>query len=232
MPDDQIPYGLWFRRYAPFATFGSIGIGEFEGDTRTSASGTISDSSRTYGCVLFSRTEAVRVNGGSSGTILFPKFGGPIHGMATVKTTFRKGLSKSRGTIAFSASTEGGNPLVPGAPEIDTGVNVEVDFSGQNRMNISGEVYGDNFPNLEVFVYCYRSRTSVILVDGRTTGGRDSGPGSRLFGSHATHRIAGFDVSVSLDGAGRITGTYKAPASTLTDYPSIKLPQREYGFKL
>lgn len=231
MADDQIPYGLWFRRYAPFATFGNIGIGEFEGDTRTQASGSISDSSRTYGCVLFSRTEAVRAYGGSSGTILFPKLGGPIHGMATVKTAFRKGASKTTG-IAFSASTEGGNPLVPGAPEIDTGVNVEVDFSTPYRMAISGEVFGDNFPNLEVFVYCYRSRTSVILVDGRTTGGRDSGPGSRLFGSHATHRIARFDVSVSLDGAGRITGSYKAPASTLTDYPSIKLPQREMGLKL
>lgn len=232
MSDDQIPYGLWFRRYAPFATFGSIGIGEFEGDTRTQASGSISDSSRTYGCVLFTRTQAVRAYGGSSGTVLFPKFGGPISGMASVKTAFSRGASKMSGAISFTAGTEGGNPLVPGAPDIDTVVNVDVDFSGPQRMNISGEVFGDNFPNLEVFVYCYRSRASVILVDGRTTGGRDSGPGSRLFGTHTTHRIARFDVTLSLDGAGSITGAYKAPASTLTDYPSIKLPQREMGFKL
>ncbi|MBX3501650.1 MAG: hypothetical protein KF889_19590 [Alphaproteobacteria bacterium] len=232
MADDQIPYGLWFRRYAPFATFGSIGIGEFEGDTRTQASGSISDTSRTYGCVLFSRTEAVRAYGGSSGTILFPKLGGPIHGMAAVKTTFRKGASKTSGTIAFSAGTEGGNPLVPGAPEIDTIVSVEVDFSRPGRMEISGEVFGDNFPNLEVFVYCYRSRTSAILVDGRTTGGRNSGPGSRLFGSHATHRIARFDVSLSLDSSGRLTGAYKPPATSLTEYPSVKPLQREMGLKL
>jgi hypothetical protein len=82
------------------------------------------------------------------------------------------------------------------------------------------------------FLYCYRSRTSAILVDGRTTGGRDSGPGSRLFGSHATHRIATFDASLSIDSTGRLAGAYKAAPSTLTDYPSLKLPQREYGLKL
>lgn len=231
MSDDQIPYGLWFRRYAPFATFGSVGIGEFEGDTRTSASGSISDSSRTYGCVLFDRSRAVRANGGSSGTILFPKFGGPIHGMATVKTVFRLILSKT-GAIEFTAGTEGGNPLVPGAPEIDTVVTAKIDFSTPNRMAISGEVFGDNFPNLEVFVHCYRSRTSAILVDGRTTGGRDSGPGTRLFGAHTTHRIAKFDAALSLDGAGRLTGAYKATASTLSEYPSFKIPQREMGLRL
>lgn len=231
MSDDQIPYGLWFRRYAPFATFGNIGIGSFEGDTRTQASGTLADTSRTYGCVLFSKTQAVRAYGGSSGTVLFGALGGSLHGMAAVKTVFRRGASKTTG-ISFTATTEGGNPLVPGAPDIDTGVNVDVDFSSPYRMGISGEVFGDNFPNLEVFVYCYRSQTSTILVDGRTTGGRDSGPGSRLFGTHATHRIARFDVSLALDGAGRITGMYKAPASTLTEYPSTKPTQREMGFKL
>jgi len=151
--------------------------------------------------------------------------------MADVKTVFRRILSKS-GAIEFSASTEGGNPLVPGAPEIDTMVTAKIDFSTANRMTISGEVHGDNFPNLEVFVHCYRSRTSAILVDGRTTGGRDSGPGTRLFGSHATHRIAKFDAALSLDGSGRLTGAYKATSSTLTDYPSIKPLQREMGLKL
>lgn len=231
MSDEQIPYGLWFRRYAPFATFGNIGIGEFEGDTRAQASGSISDTSRTYGCVLFNSSQAVRAYGGSSGTVLFGALGGSIHGMATVKTVFRRILSKT-GAVEFSASTEGGNPLVPGAPEIDTMVTAKIDFSTPNRMAISGEVFGDNFPNLEVFVYCYRSRTSAILVDGRTTGGRDSGPGSRLFGSHTTHRIAKFDASLSLDGSGRLTGAYKATSSTLTDYPASKPLQREYSLKL
>ncbi|MBM3623548.1 MAG: hypothetical protein FJX20_23000 [Alphaproteobacteria bacterium] len=231
MSDERIPYGLWFRRYAPFTTFGDIGVGTFEGDTRTQASGSISDTSRTYGCVYFDSSRAVRAIGGSSGTILFGTFGGSIHGMADVKTVFRRILSKS-GAIEFSASTEGGNPLVPGAPEIDTMVTAKIDFSTANRMTISGEVHGDNFPNLEVFVHCYRSRTSAILVDGRTTGGRDSGPGTRLFGSHATHRIAKFDAALSLDGSGRLTGAYKATSSTLTDYPSIKPLQREMGLKL
>lgn len=121
---------------------------------------------------------------------------------------------------------------MPGAPDIDTFVVVKADFSTSGCMAISSEVLGDNFPNLEVFLYCYRSRTSAILVDGRTSGGRYSGPGSRLFGTHATHRIAKFDASLSLDSAGRLTGGHKAPATTLTDYPATKLPQREYGLKL
>ena len=230
MADDQIPYGLWFRRYAPFATFGNIGIGSFEGDTRTQASGAIGDTSRTYGCVLFNRSEAVRAYAGSSGTVLFGLLGGSIHGMAKVKIAFAK--KPSSGAIEFSAATEGGNPLVPGAPDIDTYVNVKASFSTPGQLNISGDVLGDNFPNLEVFLYCYRSKLSAILVDGRTTGGRDSGPGSRLFGTHATHRIAKFDVSLPIDGTGRLTGSRTAAASSLTEYPAIKPPPREYGLKL
>jgi hypothetical protein len=229
MSNDQIPYGLWFRRYAPFATFGNIGVGSFEGDTRTQASGSIGDTSRTYGCVLFNRSEAVRAYAGSSGTVLFGLLGGSIHGMATVKMAFSR---KPSSAVEFSAATEGGNPLVPGAPDIDTFVNVKADFSTPGRLAISGEVLGDNFPNLEVFLYCYRSQQSAILVDGRTTGGRDSGPGSRLFGTHATHRIAKFDASLPIDSVGRLTGSHKAPASTLTEYPASKPLQREYGLKL
>ena len=230
MADEQVPYGFWFRRYAPFTRFGDIGIGEFEGDTRTQASGAIGDPSRTYGCVLFNQSEAVRANAGSSGTTLFGVLGGSVHGTAKVKMTFTK--KASTGAVEFSAYTEGGNPLVPGAPDIDTYVNVKANFSTPGQLKISGDVLGDNFPNLEVFVYCYRSKLSAILIDGRTTGGRDSGPAARLFGTHATHRIAKFDVSLPIDGTGRLTGSRTAAATTLTEYPAIKPLPRENGFKL
>ena len=229
MPEDQIPYGLWFRRYAPFTRFGSIGIGEFEGDTRTQASGTISDPSRTYGCVLFNQSEAVKASAGSSGSTLFGVLGGSVSATAKVKMTFTK--KESTGAVEFSAYTEGGNPLVPGAPDIDTYVNVKAAFS-TGQLNISGDVLGDNFPNLEVFVYCYRSKKSAIIVDGRTTGGRDSGPAARLFGTHSTHRIAKFDVSLPLDSIGRLTAARTAAATTLTEYPAAKPLPRENGLKL
>ncbi len=68
----------------------------------------------------------------------------------------------------------GANPLVPGAPDIDT----KLDLSAQVRAGQvcdSGHLYGDAFPNAEVFVVNSHDQPTMLLTFA-TTGGQNTGP--------------------------------------------------------
>jgi hypothetical protein len=201
-------FGLHFRRYAPFARFGranplTFGFGHFEGDDRD-ASTSLKSSSRTYGAVLFNQFGIVHSFAGSSGTEFHPAVGDVIKGMAVVKSTVVKNTIHGPSLFGFRASTSGGNPLVPASPDIDTLVDARVDFGLPNMLRISGQVYGDNFPNLEVFVVCYRSGRTALLVDGQTDGGRNTGPMMHLWGSHSEQTLAPLNANLRLDDNGRL----------------------------
>ena len=108
-------------------------------------------------------------------------------------------------------------PLLPGTPDIDTRVNVGVEF-GPSRMRIEGTVFGDNFLNLEVFLLCYRSQHTALLSDGRTTGGRNTGPIARLarIGSDMVF-LDRFDRELKLDQKGELEKDYTTSPVTLRD---------------
>jgi hypothetical protein len=214
-------FGLYFRRYAPFDTFGAnpLGMGQrFEGDKRTAASTSLKASSRTYGIVMFNRNGIVYQISGSSGTEIHPLLWGDIVGMAKVAMTVVRTTLAGPSLFEFTASTAGANPLVPKSPDIDTIVKARVDFGTPGLLRLDGEAFGDNFPNLEVFLLCYRSTHTALLIDGRTTGGRDTGPYTRLFGSHSGHSLGRFSVSLGLNQKGELASDYRSSPTTLPDY--------------
>lgn len=185
---------LFVRRYAPFSQFG----GGFEGDTRTQATTSPTATARTIGVVEFSATSVLGYRSFSDGTMflgatawLANKIGRKY---STVKADVTR-ISKGRNSIFFTVFTAGSNPLVPGAPDIDTYVDVKATFDGASgNTRYEGTVRGDNFPNAEVFVV-EDSKREVLLFDFHTGGGKNTGP-ARLFGEHADLVLGTFSVNV------------------------------------
>lgn len=192
-------YALVFRRYAPFKSFG---LG-FEGDTRIGPSTSPVASARTVDITYFDRAAVERSVGRSSGTT-HTIFGG--HGLSNVSTAVSR-VSVTAISIAFSAASAGANPLVPGAPDIDTFVDLRVAFSS-GRLVVEGQVRGDTFPNAEVILYDGSTPVrAVLLFDFRTAGGRNTGPFTRLAGSHESTVLGRFTRPISIDAAGNFLTT-------------------------
>jgi hypothetical protein len=200
-------YRLYVRRYAPFAVFG----GPYHGDTRTTPSSSLTDTARTIGFVTFDRTGISGSAGYSSGSSMV----GPGARLGTRYGTVTVTVTRSAPTasgVSFAFSTAGANPLAPpGAPDIDTFVDLSVNWT-VGRMLIDGQVRGDNFPNAEAFVLDTHGR-GVIIFDFRTGGGQDSGPFTRLFGSHSKQVLGSIAASIPLDAAGNFTGVAAVPAA-------------------
>ena len=212
--DNKYPvFGFHFRRYVPYAKFGrahhfNLGMGGyFEGDNR-SASTSLKVSSRTYGAVMFNRFGIVHNFAGSSGTHFHPLFGDVVVGMSKVQHTLVEGTLAGPDLFGFKASTAGNNPLVKPSPDINTFVDMRVDFGTPNKLHISGSVSGDHFPNIEVFLLCYRSARSAMLLDGRTDWGGTTGPAMKLFGAGKSNTIAKISASLSLDTKGELATNY------------------------
>jgi hypothetical protein len=190
-----MPYFLVFRRYAPFTTFGF----GFEGDRRTNASTSLSDTARTTGTVMFDRTHIGTLTGISSGTT-YQGFGERVAAFmgkhySNVKTSLSKQHTFAN-QVSFTAGTEGANPMTPGAPDIDTYLDFSARWLGA-AVIFEGTVRGDSFPNAEVFVLDGFGK-AALLFNGQTTGSRQTGPLTGLPGSGVNKRVGSFSKSVPI----------------------------------
>ena len=192
------PFALWFRRYAPFSTFG---VPSFQGDNR-GPSTSLKVTSRTYGCVLFSEQTVLNTFANSSGTHYKPLLFAEIQAHARVSMATVRTKLHGPSLIEFQASTAGANPLIPGSPDIDTYITARADFGMPRTLRISVVARGDNFPNLEVFLYCFTTSRTALLIDGRTTGGRRTGPVTRLPGSHSEQFLGSSNANLLLSEIG------------------------------
>ena len=114
-----------------------------------------------------------------------------------------------RAHIQFS--TAGDMPLTlangnfgpPFAPDIDTHVELTY-FKCGDELHLSGRVFGDTFPNAEIFL-TDSLRNSVLLGGHTTAGGEMLGPFMYLWGSGKddTGEFIKFDTHISLDAKGR-----------------------------
>lgn len=212
-----MPFAFVFRRYAPFATFG---LG-FEGDNRSGPSISLSATARTIGCVPFEPGSVGLLAASSSGS----EYAG---GGGMLRHFLGRHTSKVRGSVvvrvqtssrlAFTAQTAGANPMLPKAPDIDTFVDVEIDFVG-NSLRFRGTLRGDDFPNAEVFVLDAKG-TGCLLFDGRTTGGQDTGPMTRLAGDHSSQRLGAFSSVVGLARDGNFLAPKTSCAKTMMSAPN------------
>ena len=191
-------FRLYFRRYAPFETFG---IPSFRGDIRKTASTSLQATSRTSGMVLFDQSGILNKTGQSSGShdanlvLTFLD----RQAMGSVSISAIRSNEAGPSLLSFTAQTAGSNPLIPGSPDIDTKVELRVDWGSGQMMRVSGKVVGDDFPNLEVFIRCDQSGKSALLVDGRTERGGRTGPFS-LFG--AGGYLCTFNTAIPLNDQG------------------------------
>jgi hypothetical protein len=213
-------FGFYFRRYVPYAKFGranpyTLGVGGyFEGDNR-GPSTSLKVSSRTYGVVMFNRFGVGHHFAGSDGTHFHPTIGSVVVGMSKVKHTLVEDTLAGPDLFGFKASTAGNNPLIKPSPDIDTFVNMRVDFGSPNKLVITGDVAGDHFPNIEVFILCYRSSRTAMLLDGRTDWGPSTGPMTKLFGAGKSNTIAKLSAALNLDQKGELQTSYTVSSMKL-----------------
>lgn len=190
---------LVFRRYAPFPSFGF----GFEGDNRTGPSVSMHATARTSGMVPFERGNIGSIAAESSGTEFvglgkwIRKVAGRHYSNVVCAVTNKV---TTHNFVAFTASTAGGNPMVPlVAPDIDTFVDLRVDWIGSS-LRVQGTIRGDDFPNAEVFLIDMNG-TGCLVFDGRTTGGQSMGPITRLAGGHESQRLGNFNVTTGISPA-------------------------------
>jgi len=186
---------LVFRRYAPFKQFGF----GFEGDNRSGPSVSMSATARTIGMVPFERGSIGALTASSSGTEFtgagdWLKHKAGRHTSKVSSKLVSNGVSVS--AVRFTASTAGANPMVPGAPAIDTFVDFSATWIG-NSIRFEGGLRGDDFPNAEVFVVDPAGK-ACLLFDGRTTGGQDTGPMTRLAGTHDKQKLGSFFTTLAI----------------------------------
>lgn len=111
-----------------------------------------------------------------------------------------------RGRILLSVHMEGSDPLVPGAPDVDTDI-VMTAFLKDGNLFTTGEVIGDAFPSTEAFLRDYQ-RTGHELLYFPTP---YSGSGViRLLGA-GTRRLGRFKAGITLDEKARFIGTSPWP---------------------
>jgi hypothetical protein len=215
---------LVFRRYAPFNEFGF----GFEGDHRSGPSVSMAATARTIGIVAFDRGSIANVEASSSGT-QFMGAGDHVRRLLGKHTSHVKcSISKkmiSKPWISFTASTAGANPMLRGvAPDIDTFVDFRAEWFGTG-VTFLGVVRGDDFPNAEVFVLDWQG-VGCLLFDGRTTGGRNTGPMTRLAGAHESQVLGRFHCAIPL--AGPSTFRQAKTGCLVTTMEFVKT-QAQYG---
>jgi len=155
---------LYVRAFAPWKTFG----GGFSGDNRSfTTSRDKSLTSRITGMVTFLLPELT--------ISLQTAYSDPSHHPALGTKTATPTISANATAEKLHIEIAGSNPLGRGtAPDIDVKLDMVVRTNHPNAC-YSGLLYGDAFPNVEVFVV--NSKDQATMLDTFTTsGGRNSGP--------------------------------------------------------
>jgi uncharacterized membrane protein YgcG len=132
-------------------------------------------------------------------------------------------------SISFTASTAGANPMIPVvAPDIDTFVDLRVEWIASS-IRVQGTLRGDDFPNAEVFLLD-RKGIGCLLFDGRTTGGRNTGPMTRLAGGHESHLIGRFNLTIGISTDGNFTHPKTAgPITKMEQAAGVRIPWQGGG---
>jgi hypothetical protein len=221
-------YGLYFRRYAPWKEFG---LPRFHGDGR-GPSTSIHATARTSGRIFFNRYEIVSYLADASPTRrsdVLTWFGASdVVALAKVRMTLARSPVNGPDLIGFSAETAGSNPLVPLSPDINTYVNMEFRFTRDkpvNSVEVSGEVFGDSFPDFEVFLWCLRTDRTALLLDARTTGGKNFGPNDRLPGTNRDLLLGRIKATLLIGAKDELSADYRANTTQMTGFEAHRAKQ-------
>ena len=173
------PRTLYVRSFAPWKTFG----GGFSGDDRTFTT------AHAPGGALYSVAGATsRI----TGIIKFQPmplailsenaYSDPSHHSALGTATATSHIFAYVSGTTMHMKISGAVPLVPFAPDIDVKMDMTV-TAGTVQNHYNGQVYGDAFPDAEVFIVD-PSEHATVLDDFSTKGGRETGPAEYLPGDN------------------------------------------------
>jgi hypothetical protein len=162
---------LYVRSFAPWLWFGiepypfPCAYNCFRGDNRSFTT-SLSATSRVIGTISFLLPGMTNFDANAYSNPSYDVYGRTATGHPTYQAWTLNGTLH----LGFSGS----NPLVPGSPDIDTNVNfTAVLNSGQ--VCYSGSLYGDEFPDAEVFALNSTNQATMLLTF-TTPGGPNSGP--------------------------------------------------------
>jgi RHS repeat-associated protein len=190
-------YQIGVRRYAPFENFSG-----FKGDPRWGTT----DRNVSYRAGLF-----ITIHPDSGRTIAEADSTGSHWSFSDFEYMSKPEIdvmvSPLIGGARVTAGMAASNPCILGAPDIDTFITVEImntTYAGQRAIRITGTVYGDKFPNAEVFIRDGRGN-GVLLLDYWTSSG-SLGPLYRLFFAGRDNVVGRFDATLLVDENGTIIG--------------------------
>ena len=164
---------LYLRSFAPWPWFGPDPIHFcisdcFKGDNRSFSTSTESSvTSRVNGIVDFGLPGMIVISKRAYSDLSFDIAGRKGKAQPTI-------TASSNGNGGLHVEIAGSNPLVFGAPDIDTKLNVNGQFGGAQSC-YSGHLYGDAFPNSEAFLVNSQKEAEALITFG-TTEDRNLGP--------------------------------------------------------
>jgi hypothetical protein len=189
-------FELRTRSYAPWSHFG----GGFEGDQRGPTTRLDVTSRITQKTLLDTRDW----KSGGIRVIDEPAYSDPtfsyVTGALTTETPSGNAELTSYGDdlVEVRTNISGKNPLLPESvtPAIDVSTNMRV-FRQGDRLQLTGFMHGDRFPNAELLVTDAKGQT--LLLDTHETAGTAF---TALWGDRHLHMGRTFDVVVDLDDEG------------------------------
>ena len=163
---------LWLRSFAPFEWFGvepapPCADDCFRGDNRSFSTSTTGVTSRITGIIKLGLPQMVIISATAYSDPSYDVWGRTATGIPTINA-----VTKQDGKLQVHIA--GSNPLVLGAPDIDTKLNLSARFSS-GRVCLSGNLYGDAFPDSEAFIINPENQATT-LVRFATTADRNLGP--------------------------------------------------------
>jgi RHS repeat-associated protein len=204
---DDFAYGIDVRRFAKPERFG----GGFEGDNRDfTTNDTASVTSRTEMIMRFNLKTGkiggygVASESASVGAVAqYANFISFKHwrGRATADVDVETAMSRTPETVSIYGHSEGALPLVRGAPDIDTFINLSFQVrweSGNRYLKISGMLRGDEFPWGEVIISDPTGHRQMLA-----TYDAIGSPYTSLFGSHKENVLVYINASIRIDSKGR-----------------------------
>ena len=109
-------------------------------------------------------------------------FSDPSHDFLGRTKTAHPTITVQGGNGKLHMEMAGANPLIPLAPDIDTKLDISMQITGEQAC-YTGHLFGDAFPNAEVFVVNSRN-TAKMLLTFTTKGTRNVGPVELLPGNN------------------------------------------------
>ena len=205
-PDGAFPYPITVRSFHPLSGFGGTSLGpgfgrNFSGDDR-GFSNNPSAIARVHHTVIADPDKGTLSY--SSRNTFSSASHHPYFGEGTETPTGYANKTKAgNGSIAFETGYSGSNPLALGpTPDID--IKSFFNLTQTNDiLNVNANIYGDDFPNTELFIKDPSGQSLFLGADVRE-GGNDNNPLILVGGANTN--IMNINVSVKIDDKGNFTG--------------------------